>query len=228
MPDVSQGPGWWMASDHSGTRPSRILATDLRRPTRMYSAPLPRASVIANYGQRLGGWLIDWLILLVIGAVISALTHSFHYTHMSTNVNGLSSNNRSFRWGMPGVLLSALIIIVYGALMCGSRRAQTVGMMVTGIKAVKLSTGEPIGYGAALGHAVFEWFLAVIFFFPGFSTCCSLCGTPRIGRCTTRCPGQMSSGSTAPEDGSDVARRPFPGVDQAAPREDRGQGGTAA
>lgn len=166
MSNVSQGPGWWMASDHKWYPPESHPGY---RPPPAYPdvlGPSPTGPGLANYGQRLGGWLIDWLILLVIGAVISALTHSFHYTHISTNVNGLSSNNRSFRWGMPGVLLSALIIIAYGTLMCGSRRAQTVGMMVTGTKAVKVSTGEPIGYAAALGRAVFEWFLAAIFLLP--------------------------------------------------------------
>jgi len=121
---------------------------------------------LADYGLRLGGWLIDWLILLVICGVISALTHSFHYSHVATTFNGFSSNNRSFRWGMPGALLSPLIVILYGTLMCGNSRAQTLGMMVTKIKAVKASSGAPIGYGAALGRALFEWFLAAIFFLP--------------------------------------------------------------
>jgi len=38
--------------------------------------------------------------------------------------------------------------------------------MVAGTKAVKLSTGAPIGYAAALGRALFEWFLAAVFFLP--------------------------------------------------------------
>jgi uncharacterized RDD family membrane protein YckC len=180
MSNVSQGPGWWMASDqkwyppelHPAYQPPPAYPDELGRyPAGQPSypnpgSPNPTGPYLASYGLRLGGWLIDWLILLVIGAVISALTHSFHYAHISTNVNGLSSSNRSFRWSMPGVLLSALIVILYGTLMCGSRRAQTVGMMVTGTRAVKLSTGEPIGYAAALGRAVFEWFLAVIFLLP--------------------------------------------------------------
>jgi len=180
MSNVSQGPGWWMASDHKWYPPESHPSY---RPPPPYpaslgsyppgqpsypnlGAPSPAGPELAQYGLRLGGWLIDWVILLVIGVVVSVLTHSFHYTHISNNVDGFSSNDRSFRWGMPGVLLSALIIIAYGTLMCGSSRAQTVGMMVTGTKAVKLSTGAPIGYPAALGRAVFEWLLAAIFFLP--------------------------------------------------------------
>jgi uncharacterized RDD family membrane protein YckC len=121
---------------------------------------------LANYGSRLAGWLIDWLILLIVCGSISALTHSFHYSHVATSVTGFSSTNRSFRWGMPGALLSPLIVVLYGTIMCGSNRAQTVGMMVAGTKAVKVSTGAPIGYASALGRALFEWFLAFVFFFP--------------------------------------------------------------
>jgi uncharacterized RDD family membrane protein YckC len=180
MSNVSQGPGWWMASNqkwyppesHPGYQPQAPNfpgpnsypggQASYSNPSSQYSAGPP----LADYGLRLGGWLIDWLILLVICGVISALTHSFHYSHVATNFNGFSSDNRNFRWGMPGALLSPLIVIAYGTLMCGSSRAQTLGMMVTRTKAVKVSSGAPIGYPAALGRALFEWLLAVIFFLP--------------------------------------------------------------
>jgi uncharacterized RDD family membrane protein YckC len=102
----------------------------------------------------------------VICGAVSAITHSFHYSHVATDFNGFSSNNRSFRWGMPGALVSPLIVVAYGTLMCGSSRAQTLGMMVTKTKAVKAATGAPIGYAAALGRALFEWLLAAVFFLP--------------------------------------------------------------
>jgi uncharacterized RDD family membrane protein YckC len=114
--------------------------------------------MLANYGQRLGGWLLDWLILLVPSLLISAVTHSIHTYHSSTGA--------SFHVGMPGALLSPVIVVIYGTVMCGSRRGQTLGMMVAGTRAVKASTGEPIGYPAALGRAVFEWVLVVLFFLP--------------------------------------------------------------
>jgi len=180
MSNVSQGHGWWMASDqkwyppesHPGYQPlpPGIPAYGSYAGGQSFSLnPSSHSSgapPLADYGQRLGGWLIDWLILLVICGAVSAITHSFHYSHVATNFNGFSSNNRSFRWGMPGALLSPLIVVVYGTLMCGRGRAQTLGMMVTKTKAVKVSTGAPIGYPAALGRALFEWFLAAAFFLP--------------------------------------------------------------
>jgi uncharacterized RDD family membrane protein YckC len=180
MSNVPQGPGWWMASDqkwyppesHPGYQPPPpgIPAYGSYAAGQSFS-PYPSshssgAPPLADYGQRLGGWLIDWLILLVICGAVSAITHSFHYSHVATDFNGFSSNNRSFRWGMPGALLSPLIVIAYGTLMCGSVRAQTLGMMVTKTKAVKAATGAPIGYAAALGRALFEWLLAAFFFLP--------------------------------------------------------------
>jgi uncharacterized RDD family membrane protein YckC len=180
MSDVSQGPGWWMASDqkwyppesHPGYHPPPPnFAAPGAYPGGQSFYPNPSSQYqggppLADYGSRLGGWLIDWVILLVVCGVISALTHSFHYSHIATNSNGFSSDNRSFRWGMPGALLSPLIVVGYGTLMCGGSRAQTPGMMVARTKAVKVSTGAPIGYAAALGRALFEWFLAAIFLVP--------------------------------------------------------------
>ena len=179
MSNVPQGPGWWMASDqkwyppesHPGYRPPppNFAASGSYPGGESFYPNLSSQSAgppLAGYGARLGGWLIDWLILLVICGVISALTHSFHYSHVATNFNGFSSDNRSFRLGMPGALLSPLIVVVYGTLMCGSSRAQTLGMMVARTKAVKVSSGAPIGHAAALGRALFEWFLAAIFLLP--------------------------------------------------------------
>jgi uncharacterized RDD family membrane protein YckC len=114
--------------------------------------------ILANYGQRLGGWLLDWLILLVPSVLVSALTHSIHTHH--------SVGSSSFNIGMPGSLISPVIVVIYGTLMCGNRRGQTLGMMVAGTRAVRASTGEPIGYLAAFGRAVFEFVLAVLFFLP--------------------------------------------------------------
>ena len=163
MSDVSLGPGWWLASDHRWYPPESHPAY----------RPVPDGPPLAPYGLRVGGWLIDWLILLAVCIPLSAVTHSFHYSHVvinapsgsSTSTN-FSSNNTSFNWGLPGALLSPLIVVVYGTLMCGSKRAQTLGMMAMGTKAVKLSTGEPIGYAVALGRALFEELLAALLFLP--------------------------------------------------------------
>ncbi|HWE55479.1 MAG TPA: RDD family protein [Acidimicrobiales bacterium] len=112
---------------------------------------------LANYGQRLGGWIIDWLILLIPCGLVSVATDSIH-TH-----NGATGSG--FNVGMPGSLLSPIIVILYGTLMCGRGRGQTIGMMAAGTRAVN-TAGQPIGYPMALWRAVFEWVLAVLLFIP--------------------------------------------------------------
>jgi uncharacterized RDD family membrane protein YckC len=129
-------------------------------------ATIAPGPALAEYGPRLGGWLIDWLILIVVNGLICAVTHSIHYSHVVINNNGFSSNTVHFSIGMPGALLSPLVVIVYGTVLCGSGRGQTIGMRATGIKAVKLTTGGPIGYGAALGRALFEELMIVLLFVP--------------------------------------------------------------
>jgi uncharacterized RDD family membrane protein YckC len=166
MSDVSRGLGWWLASDqkwyppeaHPSYQPSQFLgqwAPPFYPPSAAQypypAAPGYGAPMFANYGQRLGGWLLDWVILLIPSLLVSALTHSIHTHHSSTGAG--------FNLGMPGAFLSPIIVVVYGTIMCGSRGGQTLGMMVAGTRAVKASTGEPIGYPAALWRAVFEWLL---------------------------------------------------------------------
>ncbi len=149
--------------------PSPFSAPPGPGPYPVGSAPYPYAASppslsppLADYGQRLAGWLIDWVILLVVSVPISIITHSYHYSHLATS----TTNNTNFRVGLPGALLSPLIVIAYGTFMCGSTRGQTLGMMIMGTKAVKLSSGAPIGYGPALGRAAFEMLLAFLLFVP--------------------------------------------------------------
>lgn len=68
--------------------------------------------------------------------------------------------------GLPGALLSPLIVVHHGTLMCGSKRAQTLGMMARG------TTREP-AHGRTDRQrrrpgtsALFEELLAALLFLP--------------------------------------------------------------
>jgi len=139
-----------------------------------YGAPFPGAapwgqgygatvSPYANYGRRLGGWLIDWLITSAIGAVVLLPLHAVHETH-TIIVNG--SSRLGFSVSPQGILLSALIVLIYGTALVGSARGQTIGMMAVRAKAVDASNGQPIGHARALGRAVFEYVLIWVLFVP--------------------------------------------------------------
>lgn len=124
---------------------------------------------LAGYGRRLGGWIIDWLILGVASTIILLpFGGIFHTTNFySSSSNGLSTNHSvSFHLSGWGFLVSALLILAYGTVLCGSQRGQTVGMMAVGVRAVDHLAGTPIGYGRAFGRALVEYVLALVLFLP--------------------------------------------------------------
>ena len=51
---------------------------------------------------------------------------------------------------------------MYGTLLCGSPRGQTVGMMAVGVRAVREGSFEVLGYGRALARAVVEGVLRLV------------------------------------------------------------------
>jgi uncharacterized RDD family membrane protein YckC len=116
---------------------------------------------LASYGARLGGWVIDFLILLVVASIVSIPLHAVRHDRVVLH------GTTSYRYHVNGVglLLEAVIIIVYGGLLCGSGRGQTVGMMATHTRAVSASDASaPIGYPRAFGRAAFECLLAIPLF----------------------------------------------------------------
>lgn len=173
MSDVPRGPDWWLASDqrwyppesHPWYQPPGYVQQGTpsfpppaATPYSYGNASAYVAPKLASYGQRLGGWMLDWLILLIPSWLVLALTHSVHTYH--------SSYGAGFHVGGVGLLLWPTIVIAYGTVMCGSWRGQTVGMMVAGTKVVRASSEKSIGYPLALWRALFEWLLAALFFLP--------------------------------------------------------------
>ena len=129
----------------------------------------PGGVPLASFWLRVGGWLIDWVIVGVVGFGIDRALNAGHVTwvsiHYTTTVNGQTTDHYThFSWLSPVVL--AVLAILYGAILCGSKRGQTVGMMAVGAKAVDLETGQTIGFARALWRAIFEYILFVAAFIP--------------------------------------------------------------
>jgi uncharacterized RDD family membrane protein YckC len=117
----------------------------------------PVGSPYASWGARLGGWLIDAVIFLVLNGIIgAAFRHSnagtLHFT-MTTN-NGTVTHHD--RFSFLALVIVVVLEIVYSTLLCGSRRGQTVGMMAVGVRAVRADGHTVLGYGPAFGRAVLE------------------------------------------------------------------------
>jgi uncharacterized RDD family membrane protein YckC len=117
---------------------------------------------LASYGARLGGWLIDFVIVVVVTLIVTLPLHQIHRQHV------LVRGTYSYRYhlGGVGIVIDAAIVIVYGGLFCGSARGQTLGMMATKTRVVRTGSSSAIGYGRAFGRAAFEYLLSVALFLP--------------------------------------------------------------
>jgi uncharacterized RDD family membrane protein YckC len=133
-----------------------------------YGAPPPgplgfgASPSLAGYGARLGGWLIDFLIVTVVDLIFVLPLRLVHTQHVIVR----GTHTFRYHFGLGGLVISGAIVILYGGLLCGSPRGQTVGMMATGTRAVTADSNAPIGYGRAFGRAAFEYLMAVVVFFP--------------------------------------------------------------
>ena len=121
----------------------------------------------ASYWARVGGWLIDWVILIVVVNVIALPLDAARFSrinfHVNTTVNGTTTIHQ-YHYSVLSGIIGIVLTLLYGAIFCGSARGQTVGMMAVGVRAVDGDHGGPIGFGRALWRAFFEYlmFLACI------------------------------------------------------------------
>ncbi len=101
-----------------------------------------------------------------MASVLSALVLvPLHAVHQSASGASRSSLSRVTVTNQ-GAILSVLIVLIYTTALIGSRRGQSLGMMVARVKAVDGSAGSPIGYGRALGRGVLEYLMFVVLIVP--------------------------------------------------------------
>jgi uncharacterized RDD family membrane protein YckC len=110
---------------------------------------------LASWGSRVGATLIDWLVLLIPAAILSALV-----------IGGIDEDSGA--WELVGLsilsfLLWSAIVLLYAPLLMirqGERNGQTLGKQVVGIRAVR-DSGEPFGFWWAVLREVVVKNLAV-------------------------------------------------------------------
>jgi uncharacterized RDD family membrane protein YckC len=123
-----------------------------------YGQPLAGAMpAMANFGQRLGGYVIDGLITtaMVIPAVLAVQFGPRDPPEQCT-INGdpnfICEDLTSAGWGIVIVLAIAAFVgaIAYWGIMVG--KGQTVGMKALNIRVADMNTGQPIGTGRGVGR----------------------------------------------------------------------------
>jgi uncharacterized RDD family membrane protein YckC len=117
------------------------------------------SSTYASWGIRLGGYLIDTAIFLVVLVVLLVVFR--HSQTLDVHLMARRGMRRRHISALP-FLITGVLYVVYGTLLCGSSRGQTVGMMAVGVRAVREGSNEVLGYGRALARAVVEGALRLI------------------------------------------------------------------
>jgi len=124
-----------------------------------YPVQTPAGETYATWGIRVGGYLIDFVIFLVVLVVLFLL---FRHSH-ALNVHLMARRGtRRRNFSAVPFLITGVLYVVYGTLLCGSPRGQTLGMMAVGVRAVRDESFAVLGYGRALARALFEVVLRLI------------------------------------------------------------------
>jgi uncharacterized RDD family membrane protein YckC len=119
----------------------------------------PEGAPYATWAVRLGGYLIDAVIFLVVLVVFLLI-----FRHSNAPDVHLMARKGTKRRNFSAVpfLLSGALWVVYGTVLIGGRRGQTVGMMAAGVRAVGDEDRGDLGYGRAFGRALVEGVLRLI------------------------------------------------------------------
>jgi uncharacterized RDD family membrane protein YckC len=115
----------------------------------------------ATWATRLGGWLIDLVVFLVPLILFFVL---FRHTH-TLEVHLMARRGTHARRSISTLpfLLTGVLYVIYGTVLCGGARGQTVGMMAVGVRAVRDDAGQGrLGYGRAFARALFEQVLRLL------------------------------------------------------------------
>jgi uncharacterized RDD family membrane protein YckC len=114
----------------------------------------------ASWGIRLGGYLIDTVIFAVVLVVLLVVFR--HSNALNVHLMARRGTTQRRHFSAVPFLITAVLYVVYGTVLCGSTRGQTVGMMAVGVRAVREGSFGVLGYGRALARAAVEGVLRLI------------------------------------------------------------------
>ena len=130
--------------------------------------PANQSGSLASYGPRLGGWLLDFVIVNVVALIITAPLRSVGAGrinfHVTTTTNGVT-HIRYVHYSFISAAVYILIILLYGAIFCGLQ-GRTIGMRAARTRVIDGATGGPIGFWRGFGRGALEYLLFLVFFLP--------------------------------------------------------------
>jgi uncharacterized RDD family membrane protein YckC len=119
----------------------------------------PGTAPFATWAVRLGGYLVDFVIFLVLLVILLVL---FRHSH-ALNVHLMARKGAKRRnFSAVPFLITGALWIVYATVLIGGPRGQTVGMMAAGVRAVGDEDRGVLGYGRAFVRALVEGVLRLI------------------------------------------------------------------
>jgi uncharacterized RDD family membrane protein YckC len=144
-----------------------------------YGAP-PVGGERAGFGIRLGGYLLDGLLygllslVFVIPGVVLIVSAFSDCEWRETSEDSWEAfcppgepNGGAVAGGIA-LILVGFLVVAFIYLRTLGKTGQTWGRKIVGIKVIGETTGEPIGFGRALGRQLFAGFISAQIFYLGY------------------------------------------------------------
>ncbi|MHB1584203.1 MAG: RDD family protein, partial [Acidimicrobiales bacterium] len=134
-----------------------------------YGAGGPSRQAYATFWPRVGGWVIDFLLVGIVSSIAAIPLRNANVARINftvtTTTNGQTTVHHD-HLSFLATVVEVVIVLLYTGLMVGSRRGQTVGMMAINARAVDAADGSPIGFWRAVARTAVQYLLAIVFFLP--------------------------------------------------------------
>jgi uncharacterized RDD family membrane protein YckC len=154
--------------------PPGAVATAPGYPPYGYAAP-PVGGERASFGVRLGGYLLDGLlygllmaVFIIPGTVLIVASFDDCVTIDDEVFCPDGSPEPGAIGGGIAVIVLGFLIVAFIYLRALGKTGQTWGRKIVGIKVIGETTGEPIGFGRALGRQLFASFISGQIFYLGY------------------------------------------------------------
>ncbi len=154
--------------------PPGAVATAPGYPPYGYAAP-PVGGERAGFGIRLGSYLLDGLlygllmaVFVIPGAVLIGASFQDCVTINDEIFCPDGSPNAGMIAGGIALIVVGVLLVAFIYLRALGRTGQTWGCRIVGIKVIGETSGEPIGFGRALGRQLFAGFISAQIFYLGY------------------------------------------------------------